>query len=476
MHRTTDPAGGEAAALARLAHAPDAEAWAIILERMGPRMQRVCARLTGNESTADDALQESLLQVRDHADAFAPPGAGDADAAARAWILRVATTTSLMLMRRQRLSARHQRDAADHDETTSAPPEAAMERDETNAVVRTALAAVPEPQRMVLAMHHIAGLPLDEVASALRLPVGTVKSRLQRGREDLRRRLRRVGIAVALSAIPGMLDALPHIPHPPIQAGLLAATRGADPSLAVLTSTAHLGLSTGILMATTLGVAGIALLATFALHPAAAAVAPPSPAPAAEAPAAKVEPDIRERLDQEISLDFQDTPFADTIRFFAKVTGVAFTIDPKVTGAANITLRVEKMKIVTILDYVARLTDTRYTIADTGVLFQPAEVKPGIRGRLDQLVSFEFDDTPLAEVAAFFAQITGMTFDIDPKVTARGVITFKGKDMRLITALNWVAQLTNTRCTISETGVLFQPAEAKREIRERLDHEKRIDF
>jgi RNA polymerase sigma-70 factor (ECF subfamily) len=52
-----------------------------------------------------------------------------------------------------------------------------------------ALRVIPVTQRQVIVLHHLVGLPVDEVAQQLRLPVGTVKSRLGRGRRALAERL-----------------------------------------------------------------------------------------------------------------------------------------------------------------------------------------------------------------------------------------------------------------------------------------------
>jgi RNA polymerase sigma factor (sigma-70 family) len=53
----------------------------------------------------------------------------------------------------------------------------------------TALRGLPAGQRQAVVLHHLVGLPVEEVASQLNLPVGTVKSRLTRGRAALARRL-----------------------------------------------------------------------------------------------------------------------------------------------------------------------------------------------------------------------------------------------------------------------------------------------
>jgi len=57
--------------------------------------------------------------------------------------------------------------------------------------VRRAVLALPEHQRTVVAMHHLEGKPVDEIAREMSMPKGTVVSRLARGRKALRRRLAR---------------------------------------------------------------------------------------------------------------------------------------------------------------------------------------------------------------------------------------------------------------------------------------------
>jgi RNA polymerase sigma-70 factor (ECF subfamily) len=57
--------------------------------------------------------------------------------------------------------------------------------DEQHLMVVAALRALPEAQREVVALHYLADLPVAEVAETLHCPIGTVKSRLKRGREAL---------------------------------------------------------------------------------------------------------------------------------------------------------------------------------------------------------------------------------------------------------------------------------------------------
>ncbi|MCZ7648411.1 MAG: hypothetical protein M5U26_24655 [Planctomycetota bacterium] len=61
-----------AEALKRLARQRDLEAWTVLLERHGAAIQRVSRRILGDDALAEDACQETLLQLRDRAGAFTP--------------------------------------------------------------------------------------------------------------------------------------------------------------------------------------------------------------------------------------------------------------------------------------------------------------------------------------------------------------------------------------------------------------------
>jgi hypothetical protein len=74
-------------ALRRLAHSRDPEAWGALLEEHGAEILRVSRRILNDAALAEDACQETLLQLRDLAGAFNASGE-NSDKAARVWILR----------------------------------------------------------------------------------------------------------------------------------------------------------------------------------------------------------------------------------------------------------------------------------------------------------------------------------------------------------------------------------------------------
>ncbi|HEX3135720.1 MAG TPA: RNA polymerase sigma factor [Planctomycetota bacterium] len=183
-------------ALRRLAVERDEAAWAAVLTGVGDAMARLTQRITGDAASGDDAVQEALLLIRDHAGQFRGVG----EAAARGWIMRVTASAALQLRRRAGRRHTHER-AAMAAAALENGPTAQLERQETAALIRRELAELPEKHRLPLALHYLSELELPRVAAALGWPLGTVKTRLHRGLAQLRIRLARVGVALSVAAL-----------------------------------------------------------------------------------------------------------------------------------------------------------------------------------------------------------------------------------------------------------------------------------
>ena len=124
--------------------------------------------VTGDLAEAENALQEA------YARAFARwSRVGDYDLP-EAWVRRVAINLAAMAERSLRRQARAL--------LRLGPPPLVPELSPDLLDLRDALAALPLGQRQVIVLHHLVGLPVEEVARELRLAPGTVKSRLARGR------------------------------------------------------------------------------------------------------------------------------------------------------------------------------------------------------------------------------------------------------------------------------------------------------
>ena len=204
---------GPASCLAALAADRDPAAWAVLLADLGERIRRCCARIAGPH-LADDAVQETLLHLRDDAGRFRVPPGGDPDAAAQAWILAVATNSALQVRRRERrLQHREHRVAAEAAMHHDPDPAAGLLQAERAAEVRQALAMLPPAMRTAVALRHIEGLGSSEIAAVLVCPEGTAKALVHRGLERLRRLLGARGVALGLAGLASLLADLPAAEH-----------------------------------------------------------------------------------------------------------------------------------------------------------------------------------------------------------------------------------------------------------------------
>jgi RNA polymerase sigma-70 factor, ECF subfamily len=201
---------GLAEALHRLGSSGDADAWSRIVDLVADDIAQVARRLTSDHAVVEDAVQESFLQIRDDAEDFL--GEGDhADAVARRWVLRVASTTTLQVLRRSRRSrVRDQRHA--HGVTAAfddGDPGKNIVTSEVVQQVRSELARLPEHQREAIVMRFVAGLSVEQVSVELGIPVGTVKTRVHRGMDRMRSRLERSGATIGLIGLGALLQQLP---------------------------------------------------------------------------------------------------------------------------------------------------------------------------------------------------------------------------------------------------------------------------
>jgi RNA polymerase sigma-70 factor, ECF subfamily len=127
--------------------------------------------VTGDLAEAEDVVQEAFARASSR---WASLRAYDVP---EAWVRRVALNLAANGLRRQRAQLAAL--------LRLGPPRPMPAVSEETAAVARALRALPVAQRQVIVLHHLLDLPVDQVARELRVPVGTVKSRLARARRAL---------------------------------------------------------------------------------------------------------------------------------------------------------------------------------------------------------------------------------------------------------------------------------------------------
>ena len=158
----------------------DQDALRRLVDRWKDRLHRHALRLTGRADVAGDVSQEAWLAIVRNLGGLHDP------AAFRGWAYQiVGRRCADWIRRQQRQRATSRPLASDPAADAATDPEPG---DEIGAL-RKALRELDAADRSILAMHHLDGLPLREIATALDLPIGTVKSRLFHARQRLKRLL-----------------------------------------------------------------------------------------------------------------------------------------------------------------------------------------------------------------------------------------------------------------------------------------------
>jgi RNA polymerase sigma-70 factor, ECF subfamily len=152
----------------------DAGALDTVLRHHYDAIRSICHRIVINSADADDATQMALISVARALPSF------DRRSSLSTWIYRIATNAALDELRRISRRAVPTQDSA----MERAQPDSTSEID-TRMLITQALRGVAAEYRVVLVLRHVADLDYEEIASILEIPIGTVRSRLARGRAQL---------------------------------------------------------------------------------------------------------------------------------------------------------------------------------------------------------------------------------------------------------------------------------------------------
>ena len=171
------------------ARSGDARAFEDLARREERALYRHALRIVGTTSDAEDIVQDALFSAWRSIASFQ-------GTSFRAWLFRIATNRALDQLRSRKRRPELPLDPPDDDEVTWAEPAApgpdlthlAGDR-EALAAVETALEALPAEQRAALLLRDVEGFAYEEIAVITSVEIGTVKSRIHRGRLAVRNTL-----------------------------------------------------------------------------------------------------------------------------------------------------------------------------------------------------------------------------------------------------------------------------------------------
>jgi RNA polymerase sigma-70 factor, ECF subfamily len=172
----------------RRCRAGDQAAWQELVSRHSRRVFGLAYRFCGRVDEAEDLTQEVFVKVFQSLHRFQ-----ETDAAFSTWLLSIARNQAIDHYRRRREERqRRSQDPAILDAAT-APGEGPLgdvARAERVQLVRSGLRALPAELREPLMLCDLQGVAYEQIAGILGIPLGTVKSRINRGRLELAKRLR----------------------------------------------------------------------------------------------------------------------------------------------------------------------------------------------------------------------------------------------------------------------------------------------
>lgn len=198
----------------------DAEAFGEIVRRHRDRLWAVALRTTGDPDEAADAVQDALVSAFRNASSYR------GDAAVTTWLHRIVVNACLDRARRRKVrpSTPLPDDLADRPDT--ADPRDRQDEALVSLEVQAALATLPADQRAALVLVDVLGHSIDDAATILECPPGTVKSRCFRGRARLLPQLAHLRNP---DAVPDVVSADDGPPGSSTAADLPPSAPGGDP-------------------------------------------------------------------------------------------------------------------------------------------------------------------------------------------------------------------------------------------------------
>ena len=167
----------------------DAYAFEQLMRRHESRMYSVAIRMCGNREDAQDCVQDAMLRIYRALDRF------KGQSSFSTWVYRITMNTCLDELRRRKVRASTSLDTllesgwSPTDETDT-PEHHAIDAERRKAL-SGAIQSLPEDMRSAIVLREMQGLSYEEISDVLSVNVGTIKSRISRGREKLREKLKK---------------------------------------------------------------------------------------------------------------------------------------------------------------------------------------------------------------------------------------------------------------------------------------------
>jgi len=184
----------EDAQLVRRCLAGDEAAWEEVVKQYSRRIYNVAYRFTGNHEAAQDLTQDVFIRIYRTLDQYEPKAGNLSN-----WLMRVARNLIIDDYRKRgRTPTENGENLTDYEyclhNNEIGNPQRDLERRELSKLVQQAINKLSPELRACIILRDLEGLSYQEIVELLRIPEGTVKSRINRGRIELAKILRRMKV------------------------------------------------------------------------------------------------------------------------------------------------------------------------------------------------------------------------------------------------------------------------------------------
>ncbi|KGT37886.1 RNA polymerase sigma factor SigW [Heyndrickxia coagulans P38] len=172
----------------------DQNAFNDIVELYKDKVFQICFRMIGSRTEAEDLAQETFIRAYIHIKSFKQ------ERKFSSWLYRIATNLCIDRIRKKKPDFYLDAEISGTEGLTlysTVPaeeklPDMQVETLEMQEMIRREILKLPEKYRIIIVLKYIEELSLNEISEMLDIPLGTVKTRIHRGREALRKQLGRL--------------------------------------------------------------------------------------------------------------------------------------------------------------------------------------------------------------------------------------------------------------------------------------------
>jgi len=170
--------------LMELIQASDEKAFSILVERFQDRLLNFVGRIVTDRETAEELIQETFLRIFNQRQSYTP------DYAVSTWIYTIALNLARSELRKRKLRRYLSLDFIKEETDAEIADKTDLRAQSLMPIIEQAIDRLPEDYKTAFVLCDIQRLPYQQIAEVLRVPVGTVKSRINRARSILRDNLK----------------------------------------------------------------------------------------------------------------------------------------------------------------------------------------------------------------------------------------------------------------------------------------------